>query len=125
MAWMLQPHNYTQVIRPNLYNVAYRRVGTYKGMGQTNGSPSVAYQQTLAADSEARQFSQLSNPQCDWGPCTPQGVPYTPISAYGFPMVPAVAPAPTATSAATTATPNWLGWAVAGAAVWLFMRGNK
>jgi hypothetical protein len=33
MTWMLQPHSYTQIIRPNLYNVAYRRVGAYKGMG--------------------------------------------------------------------------------------------
>lgn len=37
MPWMLQPHNYTQVIRPNLYNVDYRRVGAYKGMGGLNG----------------------------------------------------------------------------------------
>lgn len=34
MAWMLQPHSYTQIIRPNLYNVAYKRTGTYKGMGR-------------------------------------------------------------------------------------------
>ena len=34
MAWMLQPHSYSQIIRPNLYNVAYKRVGTYKGMGR-------------------------------------------------------------------------------------------
>jgi hypothetical protein len=33
MPWMLQPHNWTQAIRPNLYNVDYRRVGAYKGMG--------------------------------------------------------------------------------------------
>lgn len=34
MPWMLQPKNYLQAVRPNLYNVAYRRVGTYKGMGR-------------------------------------------------------------------------------------------
>lgn len=34
MPWMLQPKNYTQIARPNLYNVAYRRVGAYKGMGR-------------------------------------------------------------------------------------------
>lgn len=33
MPWMLQPHNYSQLIRPNLYRVDYRRVGAYKGMG--------------------------------------------------------------------------------------------
>jgi hypothetical protein len=33
MAWILQPHNYTQAIRPNYYRVAYRRTGAYKGMG--------------------------------------------------------------------------------------------
>lgn len=33
MPWMLQPHAYTQVIRPNLYRVDYKRVGAYKGMG--------------------------------------------------------------------------------------------
>jgi hypothetical protein len=34
MPWLLQPKNYTQIARPNLYNVAYRRVGGYKGMGR-------------------------------------------------------------------------------------------
>ena len=34
MPWMLQPKSYTQIARPNLYNVAYRRVGMYKGMGK-------------------------------------------------------------------------------------------
>lgn len=34
MPWMLQPKSYTQIARPNLYNVAYRRVGAYKGMGR-------------------------------------------------------------------------------------------
>lgn len=34
MPYMLQPKNYTQIARPNLYNVAYRRVGAYKGMGR-------------------------------------------------------------------------------------------
>ena len=33
MAWTLQPRSYMQVIRPNLYNLAYRRTGAYKGMG--------------------------------------------------------------------------------------------
>ena len=36
MPWMLQPKSYTQIARPNLYNVAYRRVGTYKGLGRLN-----------------------------------------------------------------------------------------
>jgi hypothetical protein len=36
MPWMLQPKNYIATMRPNLYNVAYRRVGAYKGMGQIN-----------------------------------------------------------------------------------------
>lgn len=31
---MLQPKSYNQISRPNLYNVAYRRVGAYKGMGR-------------------------------------------------------------------------------------------
>jgi hypothetical protein len=34
MPYMLQPKNYVQTARPNLYNVAYRRVGGYKGMGR-------------------------------------------------------------------------------------------
>jgi hypothetical protein len=33
MPYMLKPHNYSQVMRPNLYNVNYGRVGAYKGMG--------------------------------------------------------------------------------------------
>ena len=31
--WMLRPYSYAQAIRPNLYNVAYGRTGSYKGMG--------------------------------------------------------------------------------------------
>lgn len=31
---MLQPHNYSQIQHRNLYDVAYRRTGIYKGMGQ-------------------------------------------------------------------------------------------
>lgn len=38
MPWMLQPHNYTQTLRPNFYNIAYGRVGTYKGMGLITSS---------------------------------------------------------------------------------------
>jgi hypothetical protein len=34
MPYMLQPKSYVQIARPNLYNVAYRRVGAYKGMGR-------------------------------------------------------------------------------------------
>lgn len=34
MPWMLQPKNYTQIARPNLFNAQYRRVGAYKGMGR-------------------------------------------------------------------------------------------
>lgn len=34
MPYMLQAKNYIQIARPNLYNVAYRRVGAYKGMGR-------------------------------------------------------------------------------------------
>jgi hypothetical protein len=42
MSWMLQPHNYAQAGARNLYNVGYRRTGTYKGMGQGTcpGDPS-------------------------------------------------------------------------------------
>jgi hypothetical protein len=36
MPYMLQPKNYIEIGRPNLYNVAYRRVGAYKGMGRLN-----------------------------------------------------------------------------------------
>jgi len=34
--YMLQPHNWTQSLRPNYYRVAYRRTGAYKGMGQAD-----------------------------------------------------------------------------------------
>lgn len=34
MPYMLKPANYAQTLRPNLYNMAYRRVGAYKGMGR-------------------------------------------------------------------------------------------
>ena len=38
MAWTLQPRSYMQVIRPNFYDVSYRRTGAYKGMGQVDTS---------------------------------------------------------------------------------------
>lgn len=38
MPYMLQPKNQAQTFRPNLYNVAYRRVGAYKGMGRLHPS---------------------------------------------------------------------------------------
>ena len=41
MAWTLQPRSWMQVIRPNLYNLAYRRTGAYKGMGAL-GQPELA-----------------------------------------------------------------------------------
>jgi hypothetical protein len=34
MAWLLQPHDYRQVLIPNYYRVDYGRVGAYKGMGR-------------------------------------------------------------------------------------------
>jgi hypothetical protein len=45
MPWMLQPKNSMQVLQPNWYNVAYRRTGTYKGMGQLTrpGSSWIGY----------------------------------------------------------------------------------
>lgn len=39
MAWTLQPRSYMQAIRPNLYNIAYRRTGAYKGMGSLGQEP--------------------------------------------------------------------------------------
>lgn len=33
MAWTLKPRSYYQAMRPNLYDLAYRRTGAYKGMG--------------------------------------------------------------------------------------------
>ena len=39
--WILQPKNYNQVLTPNYYTIAYRRTGTYKGMGQAQ-APSLA-----------------------------------------------------------------------------------
>lgn len=38
MPYMLNPANYTQTMRPNLYNMAYRRIGAYKGMGRLHPS---------------------------------------------------------------------------------------
>lgn len=38
MPYLMTPANYTQTMRPNLYNVAYRRVGAYKGMGRLHPS---------------------------------------------------------------------------------------
>lgn len=38
MPYMLTPANYTQTMRPNLYNMAYRRIGAYKGMGRLHPS---------------------------------------------------------------------------------------
>ena len=38
MPYLLNPANMTQTFRPNLYNMAYRRIGAYKGMGRLHPS---------------------------------------------------------------------------------------
>jgi hypothetical protein len=77
MAWMLQPHNYTQVIRPNLYNVAYRRVGAYKGMGGLGQTP------------PPPQYTYCSDVSCaNYGPTQPGDnvVPY--LAPQNIPQLP-------------------------------------
>jgi hypothetical protein len=66
MAWSLQPHNYTQAIRPNDYRVAYRRTGAYKGMGQESQSVTFPW----------------DTPASDSVPCLPGAGPLQPGQSY-------------------------------------------
>lgn len=105
MAWMLQPHNYTQVTRPNLYRVDYRRVGTYKGMGQTYSTDSpldtssiqVPVNLPIVSPQEAAATQAL----------------YGPPGTIGGPSIFAT-------------IPTWVPWAMAGAfAVFLLAGGRR
>ena len=70
MPFLLQPHNWGQAIRPNLYNVDYRRVGAYKGMG--------AY---LAGLGQADPITGAMTPQGMFGPIAAN--PLGPVAGFG------------------------------------------
>lgn len=89
--WILRPHNYSQVIPRNYYNVAYRNTGVYKGMGQY---PCV--------DNPALQCSVQGGSSTDT-------VPQSMINADPYFMT----PSSTATTSVPTSVPTWV-WAAAG-----------
>ena len=64
MAWTLQPRSYMQAIRPNLYNLAYRRTGAYKGLGWLGQTDSVSTTELLNLP--------LVGPYFTMGPTGPQ-----------------------------------------------------
>lgn len=94
---MLQPHNYSQIQRRNLYDVAYRRTGAYKGMGQLPLCSSITLQPGFV------------------GPvnCDPsQGGPYYPASQSQLADVQlALQEVQQQVSSGST---NWIPWAIGG-----------
>jgi hypothetical protein len=83
--YMLQPHNWTQSIRPNNYRIAYRRTGAYKGMGQTDNT--VNFPWTLTDTGIVPPPPPPCMPTGSMGPLSPgqvwcatdSGIPPTPV----------------------------------------------
>ena len=154
MPWLLQPKSYTQIARPNLYNVAYRRVGAYKGMGRLHPTNylQIGYRPNIIGATTG-QYSTLSGQlsllppslrglgqgaQC---PSTKQLmgiVDYTDpcqlgslAQSLGPYLVPTngtapAAPAPTAPAApAPTALSNYLPWIIGGALFLVLLTGAR
>lgn len=71
MPYMLQPANWAQAKARNLYNVGYRRSGTYKGFGQMETMP---MQSSDPLDLAAQQaVSDLFNLYYSGAPSAPTG----------------------------------------------------
>jgi hypothetical protein len=105
-AWMLQPHSYSQAVRPNLYRLDYRRVGAYKGMGRYARGLGVAPADCLAGQSiwcgpgtDCSSVLQYAGTPACWGASLAQWqLMATPLPA------PSVLPPPTADQLAAVQT---------------------
>lgn len=103
MPWILQPHNYNQLMRPNLYRVDYRRNAMYKGMGRLG-----------------QACADPTNPAC----VNPAGTDIYQISADGQ-LLPATQYVGSYTPTTTPTTPTWLIWALGGVVVLALMAGRR
>lgn len=99
MPWILQPHNYNQLMRPNLYRVDYRRNAMYKGMGQGCVDP--------------------TNPKC----VNPAGTDVYQISQDGQ-LLPTTEYVGSYTPTTST-TPTWLIWALGGVVLLGLIAGRR
>ena len=97
MTWMLQPHNWSQAIRPNYYNIGYRRSGTYKGMGALGQGCDVLTDPTCGITSLQQTELQQTYP--------------------GMLSSTAISPGGTTT--------NWLPWILGGALVLVLIGGRR
>lgn len=99
MPWMLNPHNYVRASRPNLYNMSYRRVGAYKGMGQPASTDSTI---SYPGEYSGYELSQL--------PPAKSSSFFTPLQIAG-----ALSPSSGYNANAQTAAPtDWWTWATVG-----------
>lgn len=143
---MLQPRNWTQARGRNLYNVAYRRSGTYKGLGQADPGTTImdvnivqtvtgADGLTYGVDAQGNLWSyatgQMVGPAQTAANTSIQttfksgGITYG-IDAIGqvFNMLTGALAAPSATAAGApkaAAQPNWTPYIILGGGILLVM----
>lgn len=98
--WMLQPKMYTQIARPNFYNVAYRRTATYKGMGRGMGRGPV----TGSYNTFSGQLEYLPPGFSGLGQDTSTGPSTTDL--WNLPLIGPYTSSPTATAAALQPAPQ-------------------
>lgn len=122
MAWMLQPHNYAQALRPNLYRVDYKRNAAYKGMGRGLGQ--------ACANEVCPDYPDMSTCYCP--PTTPTCFPDSwvgplqPGQVYcnTGTNIPSVTAAPL-TAAQGAVVSNWLPWVIGGILVIGLIAGKR
>src|SRR5215475_2172986 len=96
MSWILQPHNWTQALQRNLYNVGYRRNQVYKGMGACTPSPDNPW--TMQGDP---MCGDITTDPTAWG--WNIGGPESTDMSTG----PSTTPTGSKTGTPATAAPNW------------------
>lgn len=116
---MLQPHNYSQIMRRNLYNVAYRRSGAYKGMGQMVGAQCPSFEQLMGVVDPADPCQAGSAGTAEGS--TAGVVPGTPASAWG--SAPTASGAPAASG--LTIPSNALPWVIGGGLLFVLLLAGR
>lgn len=118
MAWMLQPHDYTQIVRRNLYSMPYRRTGAYKGMGQA-GSQDLSWLPDLGPVPSPPPLTSTGTYMTSAGPVNvSDGVymgstyPGSPVG-YGAPAT------------GSTTSMAWLPWVIGGVLVLGLIAGGR
>lgn len=138
MAWMLQPHNWRQAVRPNLYNVGYGRTLAYKGMGalgqrvpipihiqpKAASIPTCSYVDQVDCLSPSGNY--MSSSCGDLVPCIPPLPPSYPITMTYYPSGQIMYGTPATTTTIMTATaPNYLPLLLAVAAAGFLVGGFR